>query len=84
MRETPLTIKQLLRRSGVTLCQVATESETTVSDVSKILNENLRERVKDAALRLIVTQNTEVRNQLNPSEGNEDSKKRILRMRKQN
>tara|TARA_Y100000593_G_scaffold13940_3_gene26069 strand:- start:1148 stop:1402 length:255 start_codon:yes stop_codon:yes gene_type:complete len=84
MRETPLTIKQLLRRSGVTLSQVATESETTVSDVSKILNENLRERVKDAALRLIVTQNTEVRNQLNPSEGNEDSKKRILRMRKQN
>ena len=83
MRETPLTIKQLLRRSGVTLSQVATESETTVSDVSKILNENLRERVKDAALRLIVTQNTEVRNQLNPSEGNEDSKKRILRMRKQ-
>ena len=84
MRETPLTIKQLLRRSGVTLSQVATESETTVSDVSKILNENLRESVKDAALRLIVTQNTEVRNQLNPSEGNEDSKKRILRMRKQN
>ena len=84
MRETPLTIKQLLRRSGVTLSQVATESETTVSDVSKILNENLRERVKDAARRLIVTQNTEVRNQLNPSEGNEDSKKRILRMRKQN
>ena len=84
MRETPLTIKQLLRRSGVTLSQVATESETTVSDVSKILNENLREMVKDAALRLIVTQNTEVRNQLNPSEGNEDSKKRILRMRKQN
>ena len=75
MRETPLTIKQLLRRSGVTLSQVATESETTVSDVSKILNENLRERVKDAALRLIVTQNTEVRNQLNPSEGNEDSNK---------
>lgn len=84
MRETPLTIKQLLRRSGVTLSQVATESETTVSDVSKILNENLRERVREAALRLIVTQNTEVRNQLNPSEGNEDSKKRILRMRKQN
>ncbi len=82
MRETPLTIKQLLRRSGVTLSQVATESETTVSDVSKILNENLRERVKDAALRLIVTQNTEVRNQLNPSEGNEDSNKKILRMRK--
>ena len=84
MRETPLTIKQLLRRSGVTLSQVATESETTVSDVSKILNENLRERVREAALRLIVTQNTEVRNQLNPSEGNEDSKKRILRLRKQN
>ena len=82
MRETPLTIKQLLRRSGVTLSQVATESETTVSDVSKILNENLRERVKDGALRLIVTQNTEVRNQLNPSEGNEDSNKKILRMRK--
>ena len=82
MRETPLTIKQLLRRSGVTLSQVATESETTVSDVSKILNENLRERVKDAALRLIVTQNTEVRNQLNPSEGNEASNKKILRMRK--
>ena len=82
MRETPLTIKQLLRRSGVTLSQVATESETTVSDVSKILNENLRERVKDSALRLIVTQNTEVRNQLNPSEGNEDSNKKILRMRK--
>ena len=82
MRETPLTIKHLLRRSGVTLSQVATESETTVSDVSKILNENLRERVKDAALRLIVTQNTEVRNQLNPSEGNEDSNKKILRMRK--
>ena len=84
MRETPLTIKQLLRRSGVTLSQVATESETTVSDVSKILNENLRERVREAALRLIVTQNTEVRNQLNPSEGNEDSKKRRLRMRQQN
>ena len=82
MRETPLTIKQLLRRSGVTLSQVATESETTVSDVSKILNENLRERVREAALRLIVTQNTEVRNQLNPSEGNEDSNKKILRMRK--
>jgi len=62
-----------LRRSGVTLSQVANASETTVSDVSKLLNDNLRERVQAAALRLVVAQNKEVKDYLIPLEGYEES-----------
>jgi len=69
MQNRPLTIKQLMRRSGVTLSQVANASETTVSDVSKLLNDNLRERVQAAALRLVVAQNKEVKDYLIPLEG---------------
>ena len=69
MQDSPLTIKQLLKRSGVTLSQVANASETTVSDVSKLLNDNLRERVQAAALRLVVAQNKEVKDYLIPLEG---------------
>jgi hypothetical protein len=58
-----------MRRSGVTLSQVANASETTVSDVSKLLNDNLRERVQAAALRLVVAQNKEVKDYLIPLEG---------------
>ena len=72
MQDSPLTIKQLLRRSGVTLSQVANASETTVSDVSKLLNDNLRERVQAAALRLVVAQNKEVKDYLIPLEGYEE------------
>ena len=73
MQNRPLTIKQLMRRSGVTLSQVANASGTTVSDVSKLLNDNLRERVQAAALRLVVAQNNEVKDYLIPLEGNEES-----------
>jgi len=73
MQNRPLTIKQLLRRSGVTLSQVANASETTVSDVSKLLNDNLRERVQVAALRLVVAQNKEVKDYLIPLDGYEES-----------
>ncbi|SVC46547.1 uncharacterized protein METZ01_LOCUS299401 [marine metagenome] len=69
MQDSPLTIKQLMRRSGVTLSQVANASETTVSDVSKLLNDNLREKVQAAALRLVVAQNKEVKDYLIPLEG---------------
>ena len=69
MQHSPLTIKQLMRRSGVTLSQVANASETTVSDVSKLLNDNLREKVQAAALRLVVAQNKEVKDYLVPLEG---------------
>ena len=69
MQDSPLTIKQLLKRSGVTLSQVANASETTVSDVSKLLNDNLREKVQAAALRLVVAQNKEVKDYLIPLEG---------------
>ena len=69
MQDSPLTIKQLLKRSGVTLSQVANASETTVSDVSKLLNDNLREKVQAAALRLVVAQNKEVKDYLVPLEG---------------
>ena len=71
MQDSPLTIKQLMKRSGVTLSQVANASETTVSDVSKLLNDNLRERVQATALRLVIAQNKEVKDYLNPSEGYE-------------
>ena len=73
MQDSPLTIKQLMRRSGVTLSQVANAAETTVSDVSKLLNDNLREKVQAAALRLVVAQNKEVKGYLNPLEGYEES-----------
>ena len=69
MQDSTLTIKQLLKRSGVTLSQVANASETTVSDVSKLLNDNLREKVQAAALRLVVAQNKEVKDYLVPLEG---------------
>ena len=72
MQDSPLTIKQLLKRSGVTLSQVANASETTVSDVSKLLNDNLREKVQAAALRLVVAQNKEVKDYLVPLEGYEE------------
>lgn len=79
-----LTIKQLMKRSGVTLSQVASASETSVSDVSKLLNDNLRERILATALRLIVTQNKEVQEQLNPLEGYEETQTQNLSMRQQN
>ena len=69
MQDSPLPIKPLMRRSGVTLSQVANASETTVSDVSKLLNDNLREKVQAAALRLVVAQNKEVKDYLIPLEG---------------
>jgi transcriptional regulator with XRE-family HTH domain len=75
-----LTIKQLMKRSGITLSQVASASETSVSDVSKLLNDNLRERILATALRLIVTQNKEVQEQLNPLEGYEETQTQDLSM----
>jgi len=84
MQHSQLTIKQLLKRSGVTLSQVANASETTVSDVSKLLNDNLRERVQTAALRLVIAQNKEVREHLNPLEGNEENQTQTLSLREQN
>ena len=79
----PSTIKQLMKRSGVTLSQVASASETSVSDVSKLLNDNLRERVQAAALRLVVAQNKEVKDYLIPLEGYEETQTQNLSMRQQ-
>jgi len=72
-----------MKRSGVTLSQVATASETSVSDVSKLLNDNLRERILAVALRLVVAQNKEVQDHLNPLEGYEETETQILPLRKQ-
>ena len=47
------TIRSRMKKRGITMKMVAVASGTNVSTVSQILNDNLNDRVKTAADRLI-------------------------------
>ena len=48
-----LTVKQILKQSGITLQDVANSCDSTVPEVSRALNEAFIQRVRRAALDLI-------------------------------
>jgi lambda repressor-like predicted transcriptional regulator len=59
------TIRSRMKKRGITMKMVAVASGTNVSTVSQILNENLNDRVKTAADRLIGVVDQEIVGNLN-------------------
>ena len=59
------TIRSRMKKRGITMKMVAVASGTNVSTVSQILNENLNDRVKTAADRLIGVVDQEIVGSLN-------------------
>lgn len=59
------TIRSRMKKRGITMKMVAVASGTNVSTVSQILNENLNNRVKTAADRLIGVVDQEIVGNLN-------------------
>ena len=59
------TIRSRMKKRGITMKMVAVASGTNVSTVSQILNENLNNRVKTAADRLIGVVDQEIVGSLN-------------------
>ena len=60
------TIRSRMKKRGITMKMVAVASGTNVSTVSQILNDNLNDRVKTAADRLIGVVDQEIVGSLNP------------------
>ena len=59
------TIRSRMKKRGITMKMVAVASGTNVSTVSQILNDNLNDRVKTAADRLIGVVDQEIVGNLN-------------------
>jgi len=59
------TIRSRMKKRGITMKMVAVASGTNVSTVSQILNDNLNDRVKTAADRLIGVVDQEIVGSLN-------------------
>ena len=59
-------IKSRLRKRGITMNMVATESGTSASTVSQILNDRLTDRIKSTADRLIGRADKEIMDNFNP------------------
>lgn len=59
-------IKSRLRKRGITMNMVATASGTSTSTVSQILNDQLNDRIKSTADRLIGVVDKEIMDSLNP------------------
>ena len=59
------TIRSRMKKRGITMKMVAVASGTNVSTVSQILNEDLNDRVKTAADRLIGVVDQEIVGSLN-------------------
>ena len=59
-------IKSRLRKRGITMNMVATASGTSASTVSQILNDQLTDRIKSTADRLIGVVDKEIMDSLNP------------------
>ena len=59
------TIRSRMKKRGITMKMVAVASGTNVSTVSQILNDNLNDRVKTAADRLIGGVDQEIVGRLN-------------------
>ena len=59
------TIRSRMKKRGITMKMVAVASGTNVSTVSEILNDNLNDRVKTAADRLIGVVDQEIVGSLN-------------------
>jgi len=54
-----MTVRQLMKKSGVTLKDVASDSEVPLPVVCRVLNDDLVQRVKDSAMELIVNRSRE-------------------------
>lgn len=59
-------IRSRLRKRGITINMVATASGTSASTVSQILNDQLNDRIKTTADRLIGVVDKEIMDSLNP------------------
>ncbi len=59
------TIRSRMKKRGITMKMVAVASGTNISTVSQILNEDLNDRVKTAADRLIGVVDQEIVGSLN-------------------
>ena len=59
------TIRSRMKKRGITMKMVAVASGTNVSTVSQILNEDLNDRIKTAADRLIGVVDQEIVGSLN-------------------
>ena len=59
-------IKSRLRKRGITMNMVATASGTSASTVSQILNDQLTDRIKSTADRLIGRADKEIMDNFNP------------------
>lgn len=54
-----MTVRELMKKSGVTLKDVASDSDVPESVVCRLLNDELVQRVKDSAMGLIVHRSRE-------------------------
>ena len=61
-------IKELLKESGITFADVASDSGTSRADVCRCLDDDLQNRIKNSALRLVRERNLKVANQLSQYE----------------
>ena len=54
-----MTVRELMKKSGVTLADVATDVDVPLPVVCRVLNDELVKRVKDSAMNLIVNRSQE-------------------------
>ena len=68
MQAKNVSIKELLKESGITFADVALDSGTSRADVCRCLDDDLQDRIKNSALRLVRERNLKVANQLSQYE----------------
>ena len=64
MQAKNVSIKELMKESGITLADVASDSGTSRADVCRVLDDDLQDRIRNSALRLVRERNLKVANQL--------------------
>jgi len=57
-----------MKESGITLADVALDSGTSRADVCRVLDDELQDRIRNSALRLVRERNLKVANQLSQYE----------------
>lgn len=68
MQAKNVSIKELMKESGITLADVAVDSGTSRADVCRCLDDDLQDRIRNSALRLVRERNLKVANQLSQYE----------------
>ncbi len=63
-KNSTMSIKTLMKEAGITLQMVAAETGTSRTDVCRVLDDDLNNRIRSGAIKLIKAQNLKVANQI--------------------